>query len=102
MINGYQNLHNMNLKIINCRLDLNIALNHLLFRAKISDLSDEKKKVILTDAEAINNALQVISELQEQIELEYKINSRLNITNMELRKMLLDLQQKENETLQEL
>ena len=92
----------MNLKIINCRLDLNIALNHLLFRAKLSDVSDEKKKVILTDAEAINNALQVISELQEQIELEYKINSRLNITNMELRKMLLDLQQKENETLQEL
>ena len=87
----------MNLKIINCRLDLNIALNHLLFRAKISDLSDEKKKVILTDAEAINNALQVISELQEQIELEYKINSRLNLTNMELRKMLLDLQQKEVE-----
>jgi len=26
----------------------------------------------------------------------------LNLTNMELRKMLLDLQQKENETLQEL
>ena len=92
----------MNLKIINCRLDLNIALNHLLFRAKLSDVSDEKKKVILTDAEAINNALGLINELQEQIELEYKINSRLNLTNMELRKMLLDLQQKENETLQEL
>ena len=92
----------MNLKIINCRLDLNIALNHLLFRVKLSDLSDEKKKVILTDAEAINNALGLINELQEQIELEYKINSRLNLTNMELRKMLLDLQQKENETLQEL
>jgi len=87
----------MNLKIINCRLDLNIALNHLLFRAKLSDLSDEKKKVILTDAEAINNALGLINELQEQIELEYKINSRLNLTNMELRKMLLDLQQKEVE-----
>jgi hypothetical protein len=87
----------MNLKIINCRLDLNIALNHLLFRAKLSDLSDEKKKVILTDAEAINNALRLINELQEQIELEYKINSRLNLTNMELRKMLLDLQQKEIE-----
>ena len=92
----------MNLKIINCRLDLNIALNHLLFRAKLSDVSDEKKKVILTDAEAINNALRLINELQEEIELEYKINSRLNLTNMELRKMLLDLQQKENETLQEL
>ena len=87
----------MNLKIINCRLDLNIALNHLLFRAKLSDVSDEKKKVILTDAEAINNALGLINELQEQIELEYKINSRLNLTNMELRKMLLDLQQKEVE-----
>jgi hypothetical protein len=87
----------MNLKIINCRLDLNIALNHLLFRAKLSDVSDEKKRVILTDAEAINNALRLINELQEEIELEYKINSRLNLTNMELRKMLLDLQQKEVE-----
>ena len=73
----------MNLKIINCRLDLNIALNHLLFRAKRSDLSDEKRKAILTDAEAINNALDLIKTLEQEIELEYKINSRLNLTNME-------------------
>ena len=92
----------MNLKIINCRLDLNIALNHLLFRAKLSDLSDEKKKVILTDAEAINNALRLINELQEELDKEYQRNSRLHLSNLELRKMLLDLQQKENETLQEL
>ena len=92
-----KNYSNMNLKIINWRLDLNIALNHLLFRAKLSDLNDEKKKVILTDAEAINNALGLINELQVELDKEYQRNSRLHVLNLELREMLFDLQEKEVE-----
>jgi len=87
----------MNLKIINCRLDLNIALNHLLFRAKRKDISDEKRKTILRDAEGLNNALEVIKELESLLDTEYRINSKLNLCNMELKKKLLDLQQKEVE-----
>jgi hypothetical protein len=79
----------MKQQILKTRLDLNILLNHLLFRAKRSDLSDEKKEVILRDAEGVESALNLLKTLEAEIEKQYKLNSRLYVENLRLKKTML-------------
>lgn len=71
------------------RINLNIVANHLLFRAKRNDISEDKKQNILTDVKYIDNALGTIKTLSKAIEQQYTINSNLYLENMRLKKELL-------------
>ena len=79
----------MKQQILKTRLDLNILLNHLLFRAKLDSLTNEKKEVILRDAEGVESALNLLKMLESEIEKQYKINSRLHVENLRLKKTML-------------
>jgi hypothetical protein len=79
----------MKQQILKTRLDLNILLNHLLFRAKLDDLSEEKREAILRDAEGVEDALELISALEWKIEKQYELNSRLYVENLRLKKTML-------------
>ena len=87
----------MKLKILNNRLDLNIALNHLLFRAKLDDISEEKRETILRDAKGIESALELIYELENKIEEQYSINMKLHLENLRLKKVIEEMTRKEVE-----
>ena len=79
----------MNLKILNVRINLNISINRLLFRAKLERLSEDKRISILSEAEGLKDALEVFKMLEDEIQRQYKINSRLSVENMRLKKELL-------------
>ncbi len=79
----------MKQQILKTRLDLNILLNHLLFRAKLDDLSEEKREAILRDSQGVESALELIKTLEAEIEKQYKINSRLYVENLRLKKTML-------------
>ena len=79
----------MNLKILNVRINLNISINRLLFRAKLERLSEDKRLSILSEAEGLKDALEVFKMLEDEIQRQYKINSRLSVENMRLKKELL-------------
>lgn len=87
----------MKIKILNNRLDLNIALNHLLFRTKLDDISEEKRETILRDAKGIENALELIYELENKIEEQYSINMKLHLENLRLKKVIEEMTRKEIE-----
>ena len=82
-------LKNMNLKILNTRINLNISINRLLLRAKLERLSEDKRISILSEAEGLKDALEVFKMLEGEIQRQYKINSRLSVENMRLKKELL-------------
>lgn len=75
------------------RINLNIVANHLLFRAKRNDISEDKRQNILTDVKYIDNALETIKTLSKAIEQQYTINSNLYLDNMRLKKELIKQQE---------
>ena len=79
----------MKQQILKTRLDLNILLNHLLFRAKLDDLSEEKREAIVRDSQGVEDALELIKTLEAEIEKQYKLNSRLYVENLRLKKTML-------------
>jgi len=79
----------MKQQILKTRLDLNILLNHLLFRAKLDDLSEEKREAIVRDSQGVEDALELIKTLEAEIEKQYKLNSVLYVENLRLKKTML-------------
>ena len=67
------------------RADLDVVIVHMLFRLKLSDLSEEKEKAILMDIQAVNNALQRINELED---INYKLWCKYNNFKLNVRKSL--------------
>ena len=79
----------MNLKIQLARINLSISINRLLFRSKLERLSDEKKQNILAEANDLKDVLETIKTLSNEIEEQYKINNRLHLENLRLKKQML-------------
>ena len=79
----------MLVEIINARLDIQIVINKQLMRAKLSHVSDEKRKGILEQVKALDNALSVLKLMQHELEKTYKLNSRLHVENLKLKEMLV-------------
>ena len=79
----------MNLKIQLARINLSISINRLLFRSKLERLSDEKKQNILAEANDLKDVLETIKTLSNEIENQYKINNRLHLENLRLKKQML-------------
>ena len=79
----------MNLKIQLARINLSISINRLLFRSKLEHLTNEKKQNILAEANDLKDVLETIKTLSNEIEEQYKINNRLHLENLRLKKELL-------------
>ena len=87
----------MRAEIINARLDIQLVINKQLMRAKISGLSDEKRQGILSQVEALDNALKVFKSLQSENDNLFRATTDLYIENLQLKKNILYLQKKELE-----
>ena len=79
----------MNLKIQLARINLSISINRLLFRSKLEHLTNEKKQNILAEANDLKDVLETIKTLSNEIEEQYKINNRLHLENLRLKKQML-------------
>ena len=79
------------------RINLLISINHLLFRAKLSDLSNEKREAIVREATDLESVLETLKMQQMKIESLYSENTNLRLEVLRLKKELVDLQTKELE-----
>ena len=79
------------------RINLLISINHLLFRAKLSDLSNEKREAIVREATDLESVLETLKMQNERIESLHRENTNLRLEVLRLKKELVDLQQKELE-----
>jgi len=77
------------------RLNLNISINRLLFRAKLSDLTNEKLKVIQSEANDLKEVLEVFKTVCLENEEYYKEISRLKLEILYLKKELIKQQEDE-------
>ena len=87
----------MRAEIINARLDIQLVMNKQLMRAKLRGLSDEKRQGILSQVEALDNALKVFKSLQVENDILFRAITDLYIENLQLKKNILNLQKKELE-----
>ena len=79
------------------RINLLISINHLLFRAKLSDLSNEKREAIVREATDLESVLETLKMQQMKIDSLYSENTNLRLEVLRLKKELVDLQTKELE-----
>lgn len=79
------------------RINLLISINHLLFRAKLSDLSNEKREAIVREATDLESVLETLKMQNDRIESLFSENTNLRLEVLRLKKQLVDLQQKELE-----
>ena len=70
--------------IATARLNIKISINRLLFRSALERVSEEKQKVILSEANDLNYSLEVFKMLQDD-------NTELTRTNDALRLQILYL-----------
>lgn len=86
--------------IATARLNIKISINRLLLRAKLSNVSEEKQKVIQREANDLNYSLEVFRMLEDDNTTLTRINTSLRLEILYLKQELN--KQQENENLQEL
>ena len=67
-------------------INLNISINRLRFRAKLSDISDEKKKVIQDEANDLESVLETLKMIKRENEEYYSVINSLSLEIMRLKK----------------
>lgn len=67
-------------------INLNISINRLRFRAKLRDLSDEKKKVIQDEANDLESVLETLKMIKRENEEYYSVINSLSLEIMRLKK----------------
>ena len=67
-------------------INLNISINRLRFRAKLSDISDEKKKVIQDEANDLESVLETLKMLKRENDEYYSVINSLSLEIMRLKK----------------
>jgi len=66
-------------------INLNISINRLRFRAKLSDISDEKKKVIQDEANDLESVLETLKMLKRENDEYYSVINSLSLEIMKLK-----------------
>ena len=74
--------------IATARLNIKISINRLLLRAKLSNVSEEKQKVIQREANDLNLALEVFRMLEEDNMTLTRINTSLRLEILYLKQEL--------------
>jgi hypothetical protein len=75
------------------RLNIKISINRLLFRSALERVSEEKQKVILSEANDLNQALEVFKMLEQDNESFEKLNNSLRLEILYLKKELINKQE---------
>ena len=75
------------------RLNIKISINRLLFRGALERVSEEKQKVILREANDLNQALEVLRMLEDDNESFEKLNNSLRLEILYLKKELIKQQE---------
>ena len=70
------------------RLNIKISINRLLLRSKLERVSEEKQKVILREANDLNQALEVFEMLEDDNDSYMKLNTSLRLEILYLKQEL--------------
>ena len=81
--------------ILIARLNIKISINRLLFRMKLTNLSDEKVKAIEREVNDLNYALKVFKMLEDDNATFERVNSSLRLEILYLKQELDKLQKDE-------
>jgi hypothetical protein len=72
-------------------VNIDLTINKMMFRLKLEDLSDKKRKGIETIINDLEKALQVIKMQNKAIEEQFQINTKLYLENLKLKRMVEEL-----------
>jgi hypothetical protein len=72
-------------------INIDLTINKMLFRLKLEDLSDKKRKGIQTIIKDLEKASEVIKMQNTEIEYQIQTNSKLYLENLKLKRMIEEL-----------
>ena len=72
-------------------ININLTINKMLFRLKLEDLSDKKRKGIQTIIEDLKVSSELIKMQNKAIEEQFQINSKLYLENLKLKRIVEEL-----------
>ena len=72
-------------------VNIDLTINKMMFRLKLEDLSDKKRKGIETIIKDLEKASQVIKMQNKAIEEQFQINTKLYLENLRLKRMVEEL-----------
>jgi len=75
------------------RLNIKVSINRLLFRSALERVSEEKQKVILSEANDLNYSLEVFKMLQDDNTALTRTNDALRLQILYLKKELIKQQE---------
>lgn len=87
----------MDLKTMNAIINVELTINKMLFRLKLEDISDKKRKGIETIVKDLDSVLEVLKMNLKEFDLLYSQNTELHKQILILKKEIQDFQVKELE-----
>jgi hypothetical protein len=72
-------------------INIDLTINKMLFRLKLDDLSDKKRKGIQTIIDDLKVSSELVKMQNKAIEEQFQINSRLYLENLKLKRMVEEL-----------
>jgi len=72
-------------------INIDLTINKMLFRLKLEDLSEKKRKGIETIIEDLKVSSELVKMQNKAIEEQFQINSRLYLENLKLKRMVEEL-----------
>jgi hypothetical protein len=72
-------------------INIDLTINKMLFRLKLEDLSEKKRKGIETIIEDLKVSSQLVKMQNKAIEEQFQINSKLYLENLKLKRIVEEL-----------
>lgn len=72
-------------------INIDLTINKMMFRLKLEDLSDKKRKGIQTIIEDLKVSSELVKMQNKAIEDQFQINSKLYLENLKLKKIVEEL-----------
>ena len=72
-------------------INIDLTINKMLFRLKLEDLSEKKRKGIETIIQDLNVASELVKMQNKAIEEQIQINSKLYLENLKLKRIVEEL-----------
>jgi hypothetical protein len=72
-------------------INIDLTINKMLFRLKLEDLSEKKRKGIETIIDDLKVSSELVKMQNKAIEEQFQINSKLYLENLKLKRMVEEL-----------
>ena len=72
-------------------INIDLTINKMLFRLKLEDLSEKKRKGIETIIQDLKVSSELVKMQNKAIEEQFQINSKLYLENLKLKKIVEEL-----------